>query len=101
MKEFKIEVIAKTVTLPDGRTFRAYKCKTKGGKWIDLKLNKECNPITTKSDSFEIVLEMTDDGRLPALNKDTRGKYPCFWLKKFIRTEEFEYTEGESVEEFE
>ena len=106
MTEIRLEIYSKDYTSADGRTFRGYSIK-RNGEWHKLHMGKDCRRLPTNLSKFYIICNVAKDEKgdsyIVGLNDskkpDEYGKYH-FYLHDYVRTEEFEFAEGCSIEGF-
>lgn len=81
----KIKVLAKEVTMKDGKKFWAYKAVKPNGKLIDIRFTKNAGTIPTKS----FILEAKDEN----LNIDKNREYPILWCREISNIENIKVKE--------
>ena len=76
----KIEILKRTITTKEGKSFDAFKAVQKDGKLIDLKKKKEVKNLPSESCFMFVEKEN--------LNVNRSGKYPVVWVAKVEKYEE-------------
>lgn len=76
----KIEILKRTITTKEGKSFDAFKAVQKDGKLIDLKFKKEVKNLPSESCFMFVEKEN--------LNVNRSGRYPVVWVAKVEKYEE-------------
>lgn len=82
---YRLEVIVKKrKNHATGREFKTYACKTKDGKWFELRFTTDV-PTDKIPVSHSFIAVQADK-----INVDKRNEYPKVWVREVLEVEQIE-----------